>query len=269
MQAGSSIRAAGPVNALFLVAAAVGFVATTRATPGVYDEWTAVPTLTVLVYALLVRHLTASCEDRPYAEHAIDLIYYLGFLFTLFALVILFSSLGAAAAGADLLSTALTYIGISVTTSLAGVLGRSMVRGSYLRRHPERSADTIEAFLAERAATVEALAGREQAYLDALDRYIQATSAFAGGLGDLQERLGAPVELVAAQVRRQVQSLDELEAVQQRLIQTAEAIHRESSIIPWSEVGAQMDSFRTGVSELNAVIDGLVEVLESKVERIQ
>lgn len=273
MSSTATIKAGNWVNATFLIAASGGFAATVVATPGVYEAWTFAPTAMVIVYALAVSHIVTACNDRTFAEHAIDSVYYLGFMFTLFALIVLFATVGHSSAGGrlsiDLVSTSMTYIGISVTTSLAGVLLRSMVRGRYLRKHPERTADTIESFLSERAAITEALAEREHEYLTALEQYISATTTFSQNLAKAQDELTIPIQQVANQVGRQVTSLEELEAVQQRLVQTTDAIHRKSTEVPWSEVGTQMNVFRTKVSDLNAVVDGLVAVLETKVERIK
>lgn len=261
------------LNSVFLCAAAAGFAATVVTTPGFIEGWEYVPTSMVVLYAVVVHLMIRSCGDRSVAEHYIDTIYYLGFLFTLFALVALFATagrLGTRFSGGELLVTAsMTYIGISVTTSLAGVLLRSMVRGAYLRTHPERSVDTIEAFLSERAATIRALTEKEQEYSKALEHYISATESFSSRITVTGTHLTEPLERIAVQAERHMKSADAFEAVQQRLIQTAEGIHREASLLPWSSVGKQMEEFSTGVRELNAVVDGLIEVLENRVERIR
>jgi len=262
------------LNVVFFLAAISGFAATVATKPGFgFPAWEYIPTVAVALYAGIVHLSIRTYNDRSVAEHYIDTVYYLGFLFTLFALVTLFAAAGRLgtgfATGDRLVTASMTYIGISVTTSLAGVLLRSMVRGAYLHTHPERTVDTIEAFLAERSATIEALTAREQEYSGALERYIAATESFSTHLGEAQARMAEPLERIAAQAKRHVDSADAFEAVQQRFIQTAESIHREASILPWSAVGKQIESFTVGVRELDAVIDGLVTVLEHKVEKIQ
>lgn len=259
------------LNLLFLAVAVAGFFLIADPTqPDEIRTWG--PTVLVAVYGLIVHAVLRPCDDRSVAEHFTDSVYFLGFLFTLAAMVVLFARLsgiaGVAGRGEALIATALSYVGISVTTSLAGVLVRGMVRGAYLRHHPEPTVDTIEAFLAERAATVDALAGREREYLEALTGYVEATRRFSAGLTAAEEQLIEPVERMAGLLERQSQAVDRFEDVQQRLVQTAESIHREAGALPWSEVGEEMVQFRTGVRELNEVLDGLVTVLEQKVERI-
>lgn len=329
---------ASTVNGLFVLFSIAGFVlifaGETMEPPVAYFA----PTAVVMLYALVVNSTVGKWEDRSLAEHHLDTIYFMGFLFTLFSLITLFyrlqydgsgggfgagggfgsgggfgigsSDFGGAdtsidgiaggfgngsvgIGGADIsiggvadgfggagdgtdgdvgvstLAPALMYIGISVGTSIAGVLFRSIARGSYLARHPERSVDTIEAFLAERAETTQALQEKEEQYLTALQRYIDATERFSVGLEDSRELLLPRVEAVSRVVADQTRHLQEMNNLSKRFGDTLTEVDRRAAAAPWETVTEDLERFHRGVSELNQVLDSLFTVLEHKVERIR
>lgn len=225
------------------------------------------PTGVVLLYAAVVAAATRRWEDRVLAEHHIDSIYFMGFLFTLFSLITLFYRMNNGEA--DQVSQVLTYVGISVSTSITGVLFRSIVRGSYLTRHPERSVDSIEAFLAERAETTAALERTESRYLDALEQYINATDTFSRSLGEAQERLLPQVETLAEILGSQNRNLQEFNTLEQRLSATVGMVEKHAAAAPWQLITDRLEQFQTGVSELDGVLESLITILEDKVERIR
>lgn len=228
------------------------------------------PTAIVLVYALAVGSNLTRCEDRTLAEHHIDTIYFLGFLFTLFSLVTLFYRVqNGGHTGAELLSRVVVYVGVSVSTSIAGVLFRSIVRGSYLRRHPERSVDTIEAFLAERETTTRALERKESQYLKALDRYVEATNSFSDGLSTSHSDLVTRTESIARVMETQAANVDSFASITARLSETVATMERRTDSLPLEAVTKELESFHQGVRELNLVLDSLITVLENKVERVR
>ena len=231
------------------------------------------PPVIVLVYALVVGALTKSCRDQALAEHHIDSIYFLGFLVTLFSLVTLFYRLQNGAVqtetdGTVQLARTLTYIGISVSTSLAGVFFRSFFRGNYLRAHPEQSVDTIDSFLAERAGTVDALNRREKEYVGALKKYVRATESFSTGLTESQQRLTPQILELARVLSDQNTQLRDLAQTSALFGETVHSIRKHAADVPWSGVTGEMERFQQGVRELNEVLDALIIVLENKVERL-
>lgn len=227
------------------------------------------PAFVVVGYAALVRLGTKHMSDQPLAEHHMDSIYFLGFLFTLFSLIALFAALqqtGIDSAGD--IGFAFTYIGISVATSIAGILFRSIVRGAWLKDHPEQTVDSIEAFLAERASTVNALAAREQAYLAALSSFVDATDSFSQDLGRARAALVPEVDTLAEAMSRQNGQVERVTQLATSFTDVSDDMHRRAQSLPFHAVAGEMSRFNTGVSELNTALDSLITLLERKVERV-
>lgn len=255
------------LNTLFLAAGAGGFVLIYGA--GAETADLLAPTFVVVGYAVLVRLGTKYMSDQPLAEHHIDSIYFLGFLFTLFSLIALFASLqenGIDAAGD--IGFAFTYIGISVATSIAGILFRSIVRGAWLKDHPEQTVDSIEAFLAERASTVNALAAKEQAYLAALSSFVDATDSFSQDLGRARAALVPEVDALAEAMSRQNGQVERVTQLATSFTDVSDDMHRRAQSLPFNTIAGEMSRFNTGVSELNTALDSLITLLERKVERV-
>ncbi len=258
------------LDAFFLFVGTAGFLTIFFSETATGSVVYVLPTAIVLVYALAVGSILAQCEDRTLAEHHIDTIYFLGFLFTLFSLVTLFFRVqNGGHTGAELLSRVVVYVGVSVSTSIAGVLFRSIVRGSYLRRHPERSVDTIEAFLAEREGTTRALKRKESQYLKALDRYVEATNSFSEGLQESRSAIVTQTEAIARVLDTQTANLDTFSTMTAGLAETVATMDRRTASLPLDSVTQELESFHRGVRELNQVLDSLITILEQKVERVR
>lgn len=259
------------IDTYFFAASASGFfvIAMTAYFPGRFVY--ILPALIVLTYALYIRAEILRCPDRALAEHHADSIYFLGFLFTLASLITLFMQMARPEVidSDTVVGYVLIYIGISISTSIAGVLFRSIVRGHYLLKFPERTVDSIEAFLTERAVTTSALLEKEQAYLDAMERYIAATEAFSHNLSQSQELLTPHVEAMAGVLNTQTAGLDTFHQLANRFLETATTLEHRAAGIPWNIVTQEMNHFHRGVEELNGVLDSLITALEHKVERIQ
>lgn len=271
MEANDVVRSGNSgLDLFFLLAGVSGFVSIFFSESAANNSVYFLPTGIILIYALVVAGTLVHCEDRTLAEHHIDTIYFLGFLFTLFSLVTLFFRLhNGSLTGAELLARVVVYVGISVSTSIAGILFRSITRGTYLRRHPERSVDTIEAFLAERETTTRALGRKESQYLKALNRYVEATNTFSEGLKGSQAELAAQSEAVARVVQTQAGSLEAFCTATARISETVSAMERRTASLPLETVSRELETFQQGVRELNLVLDSLITVLESKVERVR
>ena len=253
------------------------------------------PTALVMLYALLVHRLLGNCYEQPLADHHLDSIYFLGFLFTLFALITLFYRLQyglQAGDGSVQVSRAFYYVGVSVSTSIAGVLLRNMARGAWLRDHPEESdqleksyqllksiADSfsanyrhtfqeIQLFLQERRESLSALSETEKRYLDSLERFIGATNAFSGGLEQSQQQLCARVSELQSALQQQSETVAGFARLGEAFTHASRQLHAEAERAPLAAVNGELERFHGGVAELNLVLDALISVLEARVERV-
>ncbi|MFO8064294.1 MAG: hypothetical protein R6V29_06620 [Spirochaetia bacterium] len=300
------------LNMLFLIFSAAGFSVVFY-----HDHITSgyaffLPIAFVAAYGVVVSSALRNCYDRSFADHHIDSIYFLGFLYTLISLVTLFYRLqtelggieqaagaaaegdaaGLAIAGSAAMSKALYYVGISVSTSLAGVLFRNMVRGTYLKSHPDESDElertyrlltsiaeqfasdyrktfeNLELFLSERAETTKEMNETEKRYLESLETFTKTTESFTRALsateGELSKRvseLGSTMGEYEAGVSRLTEMTGEI----------ADATRRVSSgagEMPLETTSVELKRFRTGVEELNTVLDSLISILDTKVEKV-
>lgn len=261
------------LNVLFLVFSAAGF-AVVFYNDRLPEEYAFLaPMVLVAVYGLVVSRALRDCHDQSLADHHTDSIYFLGFLYTLVSLVVMFYELqdgvsaGASVAGERIVSDALYYVGISVSTSLAGVLLRNIARGAYLKHHPDdgdelartyellsataerfatdyrASFDNLELFLKERAETTKAFEEAEKRYLSSLENFIQTTEDYARGVRSLAELTG------------------DVEEASRRITSRVEALPLESA-------AEELERLRGGVKELNLVLDSLISILDRKVEKV-
>ncbi len=168
-----------------------------------------IPMSLVFVYALIVKSkLKGSYNSVPelvegeLAEHHTESIYFLGFLFTLISLAVLFYRFSTdffAMESAIQISETFHFIGISVTTSIAGVLMRNLIRPGVLSQYSsddesleksfeilktivsefstgyKNTFENLETFLAERRNNAALLDSKEKEYLTALDGFVEAT----------------------------------------------------------------------------------------------
>ena len=305
------------LNMLFLLFTGGGFGAVFYTDSLPAEVALALPVGLVAGYALLVSVILANCEDRTLADHHIDAIYFLGFLYTLVSLVALFYELqtelpplapsgqgatvsqegapgqNALLAGAVPISSALRYVGISVSTSLAGVLFRNMSRGSYLKHHGDESDELertyellaktaqrftaessktferLDAFLAERAETTKALDEAEKRYLDSLQSFVEATQAFTRGLESAQADLAGRVSELGGTVDTYVVGLERLSALSGEVAEATGRLTAGAAELPLGRTAEELERFHDGVKELNLVLDSLVSILDAKVEKVR
>lgn len=301
------------LNVLFLMFSAAGFAVVFYSDQIESEQAFLLPMAFVAAYGLVLSQTLGSCKDRSFAEHHIDSIYFLGFLYTLVSLVTLFYSLqnelgdlnfaaqeaGAenaatpsTAAGAVAMSEALYYVGISVSTSLAGVLFRNMVRGHYLKTHPEDSDDleqtykllsstaeqfasdyrktfeNLELFLAERAETTKEIGETEQRYLAALQMFTESTTSFSRTLSDTEEELSKKVSELGGTIGEYEKALSRLTEMTGEVAETTRRVQSAAGAMPLETTNNQMARFRTGVEELNTVLDSFISILDTKVEKV-
>ena len=238
-----------------------------------------VPAVLVLIHAAAVgAFITRSHPplDRHRVEHHIDSIYYTGFLFTLVALTTLFLEIGTnlTVAQSDAIFVAVMHtIGVAVTTSIAGMLGRTVVRGVYLRHTPVRQERTAcdGPAVAEEPALEAArpdCAAHEVAYIEALDRFVAATTGFAESLSAVQRDLVVRADAFGVVVAEHAAAVERAHTLTAGFLATSARLVNAAEKVPLEELNAQLERFRTGVGELDGVLDALITVLEHKVRKV-
>ena len=255
------------------------------------------PTALVTSYAILVWILLAHCYEQAFADHHLDSIYFLGFLFTLFSLVTLFRELHSSlslqsANGAGQVAGALFYVGISVSTSIAGVLFRNMARGAWLRDHPDdpdqleksyellksiadgfstnyrETFERIQLFLAERQEGLSVLTERETDYLASLERFISATNSFSSALESSQRQMSTRIVQLADALERQAATVESFADLTGTFSRTSATVHAQAERLPLDALNEELQRFQRGVGELNGVLDSFISLLETRLERV-
>ena len=284
------------LNALFIITAASGFAAIAASSEMTFDHAFFLPTTLVVLYALIVGRLLEGCNEPNVADHHLDSIYFLGFLFTLVSLIVLFYELQRSVQqveGPAQVEHAFFYLGIAVSTSIAGVLFRNITRGAYLQNHTENqdalernyellksltdayvsdyreTFTAIQTFLAERRDTTEAVAGKEREYLEALGRFVETTGSFSSSLTSAERELSARLTAFASTARGHEEQLEQFNRLSGEIAHAAERVHTEAAAMPLGDLNQELREFHTGVHELNTVVDSLVTVLEHKVQAIR
>ncbi len=219
----------------------------------------------------------------------------MGFLYTLFSLGTLFYRLHydqIAGTDGEPVALVLYYIGISVTTSIAGILFRIIVQGFYLSRHPGKEEDihktyqllqsvaesfvqnsteafrSIQLFLEERSENAQLLEKREKEYIENMHKLSEASHGFCLRLSEAEDELLRGLEGFHTSLEKQRGELEELGRVEQELAHFRERIGKETRDFPLTEIRHELEDFKTGTAELNEVVDSLVSLLERKVEKV-
>ncbi|MBN2657357.1 MAG: hypothetical protein EH225_05300 [Calditrichaeota bacterium] len=270
------------LNFLFFLVCAGGFAVIFFNERIEYQLAPLLPTFFIIFYGLIVSGAIKECNDFSLAEHLTDTIYYGGFLFTLMSLVALFFKLKdipEMAEGHILITMTLSHLAIAITTSMAGMLIRSLVRGRWLKLHPEEEGDleksyemlkaiadqfsssysdtfdSIKAYLEEKVQTAAAVDHKEKEYLASLDRFISASDRYAAMLEKQNSQYGNAMENLSRSGKELFESSDKMRAELDRL--------------PLKEINDDLNRFRGETGELNLVLDSLVEILENKVEKVR
>jgi len=225
------------------------------------------PPIIVAGYALVVYSSLRSASDEAALEHYADSIYFLGFMLTLVSLITLFYRLQFELGDVSelLLERSFSHIGVAVSTSLAGVLLRNMVRGALLGDGEQPGAE-------EAAGSEEDLATirqRETEYVQALEAFVASTGAFSEGLAAQQQQLGQRLEEMATAVSRHEEVLSGYAELGRSLVHSAERVQELAEHTPLRELNQELTEFSGGVKELNTVLDGVINILEQKVECVR
>ena len=290
--AGSSKTA---LNVFFFLSAVTGFIVILFGERLIPEASILLPTGVVFLYAIVVSRVLSSCDDRSYGEHQVDSVYFLGFLFTLVSLVALFYRLHTSAlsgAEVDYISRTFLYAGISITTSLAGVLCRNIVRSSYLKQHPDstdelertyevlrtmadnfsssyrETLESIKVFLSEREENNRALAVQEKHYVKTLESLSGTLEDFRIGLSVTGKGLSETASSLSGRLNEYTGAVEQLRRLCGQFSDSAERITVLAEGAPFDGVTEELTRFENGTRELNDVLDSLVEILELKVEKV-
>lgn len=238
------------------------------------------PPLIIAGYALVVYSALRAAQNDAALEHYADSIYFLGFMLTLVSLITLFYRLqfdlglvlGAAGPSAGevglsglVLERSFSHIAVAVSTSLAGVLLRNMVRGALLAT--EQHTDGNDALGSEEDLAV--VRQREVEYVQALEAFVSSTGAFSEGLAAQQQQLGQRLEEMSAAVARHEEVLSGYAELGRSLVRSAERVQELAEHTPLRELNEQLRAFHGGVRELNLVLDSMIGILEQKVECVR
>jgi hypothetical protein len=254
-----------------------------------------IPVILVCVYSITAGGLIRGCTDHDTADHYLDSIYLLGFMFTLTALLSFFFRIYqdiTEEADMYVLQSALYYIGISVTTTIAGVFFRNMMRGAYLKNHPvpedsmEKSFELlqeiasgftenynntfgqIQIFLEERAESSKILAQNEKQYARSLSEFSESAVKFRAALDENRERINETLADLVRTLSAQNGAVARLVDLTETFSGTSLRLREEAEKIPVDQVNQELFRFRNGVAELNAVLDGIIAVIEKKAAKV-
>ncbi|MCK5675324.1 MAG: hypothetical protein KAH95_18220 [Spirochaetales bacterium] len=290
------------LNKMFLLFAATGFILIFN-----QEKLDAVvsfilPAGIVFLYGLIVKSKLKRIDssvpepvEGDLAEHHTESIYFMGFLFTLISLAVLFyrfSSGFFTLDSVDQISETFHYIGISVTTSIVGVLMRNIVRPGVLSQYnsdddsleksfeilKEIASDfstgykttfnNLETFLEERRNNAAVLDSKEKEYLVALDGFIESTRRFSSDLKDADNSLVNHVDYYMRTAELQSKSIHSLNDASRDLAESTLRIRNDIEMIPMVDVANNIRTLGEETGELNTVIDSLLEIMDHKLERV-
>ncbi|MFP4384069.1 MAG: hypothetical protein ACLFSE_08465 [Spirochaetia bacterium] len=283
------------LNFMFFVFSLAGFMVIFFADRLDTEIGIVIPVLLVFVYSMAAGGLIRGCSDHDTADHYLDSIYLLGFMFTLIALVAFFFRVYqdiTAEEELSVLQSALYYIGISVTTTIAGVFFRNIMRGSYLKNHPlpqdnmeksyellqqiasgfsEKYSNTfgqIQVFLEERAESSKILAQNEKQYARTLSEFTESAGQFRNALDENRERINETLSGLVQSLSDQNGALTRIYNLTESFTDVSLRLREEAGNLPLEAVNQELFRLGNGVAELNAVLDGIIAVIEKKVEKV-
>jgi len=298
------------LNKIFLLFALAGFLIIFNQEK--LDETASflIPAGIVFIYALIVKlklripdhsvpeqfdKLSVSPVEGDLAEHHTESIYFLGFLFTLISLAVFFYRFSTgffALKSVEQISQTFHFIGISVTTSIVGVLMLNMVRPGVLSQYSsdhesleksfeilkqiasdfstgyKTTFENLDTFLEERRNNSAVLDSKEKEYLAALDGFIDATRRFSSNLKNADKSLVNHVDYYLKTAELQSNSIVALNEASNDLAASTLRIRSDIEMIPMEDVADNIRALGIETGELNTVIDSLLEIMEHKLERV-
>jgi methyl-accepting chemotaxis protein len=280
------------------------------------------PTSVVVIFALMVAIAQKAGADGELSEHYADSIYFLGFLFTLVSLATLFYRMGEGGLGSSLagavgasgdaeemsltllesqrfaLSTKMieetfSLIGIAVTTSVAGVLMRNLVRSWFLKDHSGGNGD-MEAAVSEHRKISEGMSGgfsdtmgaigsyfeerkdlagqmkkKEKAYVNGLENFTETIDRFSSRLSEVEKKLLESSESLGNNLKRQAEGIGSTDESLRSLSAGLQSLKADAEAINLKKTVDELATFGRETGELNAVLDSLIDIVERKVDTMQ
>jgi methyl-accepting chemotaxis protein len=184
------------------------------------------------------------------------------------------------------------YIGVSVTTSIAGVLLRNMVRTAWLAAHPDTGSglaeavlllketaegfsrnyqtvyDSLNAFLAERRDNAAEFSKSEKAYTKALDACTEAAEHFAGSIKLTENKLTESMDGINSCVRAQMEGIKTLDEVNRDFSAASSRLLKDLDRLPVMQIAESIKVLGRESSELGTVMDSILSIVEKKLERV-
>lgn len=283
------------MNFIFLVVIACGSLAIYLSDKTGAQEIFYLPAGLTLFYGLVTGLVLRSCDDSAQAEHFADTVYFTGFIFTLVSLSVLFYRFYSGSfesMSADLITDTFFYIGVSVTTSVAGVLLKNIVRASWLRLHPETGDqlertyqllketaesfqggyagvfDSIGSYLEERRENARLFDREEKAFLASFEAFGRTLTSFNTEFEASISELNNELRMAADAVGQQRQEIGNLIEAGRDTEEAARSFSRGISEIPLDELCSNMGHLRRESQELDAVLDSIIRIIELKVEKV-
>jgi len=281
------------------------------------------PTGAVVLFALSVAVAQKAGTDAESAEHYAESIYFLGFLFTLVSLATLFYRMGAGGLGStaavisgeassegeavsagltasrqlllstEILENTFSYIGIAVTTSVAGVLLRNIIRSKFLKNNPGGQGDfesavlqlkliaegmnggfsdtmsAIGSYFEERKDLAGVIKRKEKNYVEGLENFTVAVNSFSRRLGEVEKDLLGSAETLGRHLEKQAEGIAAVDEGLKSFSDRLHSLKNDTDAIDLKGTSEQLASFSRETGELNAVLDSLIDIIERKVDSLR
>jgi methyl-accepting chemotaxis protein len=256
-----------------------------------------IPTAIIFLYALIIFIITFKSDDFEMADHFAETIYFIGFLYTLFALFTLLYKIGVNFEKFKRNEESIIYpfffVGISVTTTMAGVLLRNMVKSSFLKRNPQNEDDllfqrieelkkyseqftnvysgvfkSMQEFIDERKTEIEHLSVKEKEYINSLDKFNNTIDAFCNSLSLQENELKKMFSTIDQNIENQQKYFSSVEISTNNLSDSVRKIKNEIQDLNFVKVSNEMSELSKEINELDSVLDSLIKIIENKVENI-
>lgn len=254
-----------------------------------------VPVALVVLYGLFTHWAIGGIQEAETVRHRIESVYFLGFFMTLMAMFVMFYQLSTTGLDSLLdegLKGVFLYIGISVVSTMAGVLARNMLSGRHILRlqDPEQGLEdsyqllneiahgftrnysqtfeSIREFLDERRSNTTIFNHREKEFLSAL-----------GDLAATLHKVSADIRQTDGELRSTALALGNTMATYERgsravvaasedLASYLSTTRRNLEDVPFQTINRNLSDFARQTSELKEVIDSAIVILDQKLQRV-
>lgn len=249
----------------------------------------------VALYGFVSHGAISRISDGQTVHHRIESVYFLGFFMTLMAMVTLFldlSSRGIEDLADGGLPKVFLYIGISVVTTMAGVLGRNILNGLHLKRlqdpeqgleehylllqeiaegfnhHYNETFQSIGEFLDERKENSTIFAKKEREFLDALSQLSSSLKKVGDDIRQSDDQLRTTADQLRKTLTDQVQTTTAMARASEDLAQYISYTREQLEDLPFQTINGNFKDFAYQTDELKAVLDSAIDVLENKLARV-